>query len=163
MSSLHRSLAEMPTVFVNNRAESVLGQEGFGSSVELPYATIPAYSQAAQSCSWKRRACLQKLAPEPLQDVARAERSTVWRPVLYSWKRGSYSKKGIVKSLLFTFGWKFTGRVKCYCATQSMFLPVSLLGSVTKACMILRSIEELQHKPGMVSKTQSELCNVFPL
>ncbi|NWR50018.1 SRP72 protein, partial [Regulus satrapa] len=30
-------------------------------------------------------------------------------------------------------------------------------GSVTKACMILRSIEELQHKPGMVSKTPSEL------
>lgn len=40
---------------------------------------------------------------------------------------------------------------------------LSVLGSVTKACMILRSIEELQHKPGMVSKTQSELCEVFPL
>lgn len=66
-------------------------------------------------------------------------------------------------SPLFTFGWKLTGRVKCYHATQSVFLPVSLLGSVTKACMILRSIEELQHKPGMVSKTQSELCEVFPL
>lgn len=72
-------------------------------------------------------------------------------------------RRGIVLSLLFTFGSKFTGGIGCCDAIQGLFFFVSLLGSVTKACMILRSIEELQHKPGMVSKTPYELCKVFPL
>lgn len=74
-------------------------------------------------------------------------------------------RRGIVLSpiVLFTFGSKFTGRIRCCAAIQSVFFFVSLLGSVTKACMILRSIEELQHKPGMVSKTPPEPCKVFPL
>lgn len=114
MSRFHRSLAEMPAVFVNNRAESLLGQENLGSSVELPGGTIPVYSWAAQSCSWKRRPCLQKLSPEPLLDVITAEGSFVWRPVLYSWKWERDFEKGIVVSPLFAFGWKVTGRVKCY-------------------------------------------------
>lgn len=86
----------------------------------------------------------------------------MWRLILNSWNGGDV-RRGIVLSPLFTFGSKFTGGIRCCDAIQSVFFLVSLLGSVTKACMILRSIEELQHKPGMVSKTQSELCEVFPL
>lgn len=82
MSRLHGSLADMPTVFVNNEAESFLGQESLGSGVGLPDGTIPVYSQAIQSCSWKRTLPLQKLAPEPLQDMVRSKRFLVWRPAL---------------------------------------------------------------------------------
>lgn len=72
-------------------------------------------------------------------------------------------RRGIVLSALFIFGSKFTGGIRCCDSIQSVFFLVPLLGSVTKACMILRSIEELQHKPGMVSKTARELCKAFPL
>lgn len=87
----------------------------------------------------------------------------MWRPVLNSWNGGDDVGRGIALSPLFTFGSKFTGSIRCCDAIQSVLFFVPLLGSVTKACMILRSIEELQHKPGMVSKTLCELCKVFPL
>lgn len=46
---LHRLLAEMPSVSVNDRAESVLGQDNLGSSVGLHNGTISVCSQAAQT------------------------------------------------------------------------------------------------------------------
>lgn len=46
---LHRLLAEMPSVSVNDRAESVLGQDNLGSSVGLRNGSIPVCSQAAQT------------------------------------------------------------------------------------------------------------------
>lgn len=144
-------------------AESLLGQDNFGSSVRLHNGTIPICSQAAQTWAWRELLGSQSLLLNPCRMWQEQKgplcgglpltpaMGEMWEGELFCPHCLPLARSSLVgSSVVMPF------RV---CSSLSL----SLLGSVTKACMILRSIEELQHKPGMVSKTPSEPCKVFPL
>lgn len=142
----------------------ILGQEGLGSNVGLLDATIPVIQSGdtellleektllAKTCSWTLAGCGKG------RKVLCVEDCPLFLEMGEVFWEGNYYVP--IAHLWLEVHWQ--GEV-LLCHSEHVPHSVSVLGSVTKACMILRSIEELQHKPGMVSKTQSELCEVLPL